>query len=86
MNYVRIVHGGRGSYIELTREQLNCTDINIPENQMWRLSPKWASKVFYIWHDIAGVKIYEQLKTVHYADYVVGMYYIDPKQVFFKGI
>lgn len=41
-------------------------------------------KVKYIWLTVKGapeVKIYLQRRTVSYADYVPGMYYISPNQI-----
>jgi len=76
---VRIVHGGRGSYYEFTYDQLNWSVLHEPENQKWRHTDKWKNRIYYYeWRstDLSNVKVYEQVRTVSYADYKVGMYYI----------
>jgi hypothetical protein len=76
---VRVVHGGRGSYAEFTREQLVWEHLEIPADQEWRLEEQWASRIFYLEYrsrDDAYVKVYEQLRVVGYADYRVGFFYI----------
>ena len=81
-SYTRVVHGGRGDYIEFTREQLILNNLHIPPNQNWRVTnPDWSKKVFYIEHrsnDERYVKVYEQLRLVDYADYKIGYFYIAP--------
>lgn len=80
--FVRIVHGGRGDYVEFTKEQLLWSALKIPQDQQWRaLSDAWKDKVYYVeWRsrDESDVMVYEQKKAVDYADYKVGMYYISP--------
>lgn len=76
---LRIVHGGRGSYYEFDRSQLQWGAFQVPEEQKYRLSEKWRKLVYYIEHRsvcAANVKLYEQLKPVGYADYKVGLFYI----------
>ena len=72
------VHGGRGAYVEFSESQI------IPN-----LHSKFGNKIedtnvpyFYFWMipDDDTIKVYYQLKTVSYADYKIGMYYVAPDQ------
>ena len=51
---------------------------------MWRLDNE---KVYY-WEfrsmDVSNVMIYFQMKTVNYADYKIGFFYVDPEDVVLK--
>jgi len=75
--YKRIVIGQRGPYIEFTNEQIKHDNIFIPDSQEWRLTDKriyyheWRTKKDY-------VKLYYQRKTVKYADYRIGLWYVSP--------
>jgi len=75
-DFVRVVHGKRGSYYEFTAKHLESfrKNYSIPTNALWRRNSKHAYYIEYRTRD--NVKIYYQLKTVSYADYKVGMYYI----------
>jgi hypothetical protein len=82
-NYVRVVHGGRGDYVEFERDQIVWGNTTIPKRQRWRLEdPNWIEKIFYVEHrTLDGVKIYDQKRTVNYADYKIGMIYISPSDI-----
>jgi len=76
--YERVVHGGRGKYVELVKEQILvdlCShfDMEMPD----RIEPK---PFYYYWLNPVGraEKIYWQINTVNYADYKIGYYYISP--------
>lgn len=73
--YNRIVIGKRGPYIEF--DNIDEVVRYIPEDQKWRLKSNMAYYIEYRTNE-DNVKIYHQLKTVDYADYVVGKYYISP--------
>lgn len=74
--YTRVVHGGRGNYIEISSQDIILSNLFIPENQEWRLK---SEKCYYLWYSTKdGVKVYLQRKTVNYADYIVGYYYVSP--------
>jgi len=91
-DWVRVVHGGRGDYIELDREQI----LSNLENKFTKKSDQELlnGEHFYEWLYPSGdpdLKIYRQLKTVTYADYKIGKYYIsvdefpdfkDPEKLF----
>jgi len=79
--YTRVVIGGRGPYVEFAMGHLLLGNTHIPEDQKYRLTMPWLERVFYLecrTNDTANVKIYHQFKTVNYADYKVGMFYISP--------
>ena len=77
--YERVVHGGRGAYVELKGPEILhelCSrfgneipkEINDAESfYYYYLIPKGRSE-----------KVYWQIKTVKYADYKKGYYYISP--------
>lgn len=76
----RIVIGDYGAYIEISKDKMNLDLLTIPSNQKFRLSPGFYGK--YIWLTSDGSnKIYQQIRTVKYADYKVGYYYISPYEV-----
>lgn len=78
----RVVHGGRGDYVEFEEEHI-----------LLPLSSKFGNDiqtddldVYYWWMVPVGhpdIKVYLQKKTVKYADYKIGKYYVDPN--LFKG-
>lgn len=77
--YERVVHGKRGNYIELTKEQILVKlksrfgqelPLYVPENSSFYY--------FYLIPEGRKEKIYWQIKTVKYADYKIGFYYISP--------
>jgi hypothetical protein len=77
--YERVVHGAQGDYVELTRSQivvqLKCKfQQELPENVS-------NEPFYYYWlHPLnRNEKIYWQCRTVNYADYKIGFYYISPK-------
>jgi hypothetical protein len=77
-NYVRVVIGDRGPYIEFTEKQINHDETHVPDDQFWRIKHKECYYIEVRSNDKSYVKIYVQKRTVKYADYIVGMYYISP--------
>jgi len=80
-DYVRIVNGGRGSYIELEKEQI---EVELVSKFGFLLPDEITPKPFYYYWLIPEdreEKIYWQIKTVSYADYKIGMFYIAPDLV-----
>ena len=77
--YERVVHGGRGDYVELTNGQI---ELELKSHFKQEL-PKELSdeEFFYYWLEPIGreEKVYWQCHQVHYADYKRNYYYIDPK-------
>lgn len=79
-SFTRIVHGGRGDYVEVLR--ILKSVIFIPKEVNWRL---YNPNVYYIEYrvkDFTNAKVYYQKRPVDYADYKVGLWYISP--VFLK--
>jgi len=73
-SFVRIVHGGRGAYVEF--DSLYKQHLHIPEKEKWRVNSTRAYYIEYRTYD--GVKVYYQKKPVDYADYKIGRWYISP--------
>lgn len=75
--YTRVVIGKRGPYIEFSDDQILKENIQVPEKEKYRLDVDY---VYY--HEYRTkqdfVKLYFQRKTVDYADYRVGFWYISP--------
>ena len=83
VGYVRVVIGDYGPYIEFSKSQMQLNNIK----QKWAGEPKRPVK--YIWlqsKDQVKTKVYEQRGMVKYADYNVGMYYMDPKDLHTDGL
>jgi hypothetical protein len=76
--YTRIVIGQRGPYLEFLESQIAKENIHIPEDQKYRLDNRTTYYNEWRTNDKSFVKIYEQKKTVAYADYKIGMWYISP--------
>jgi len=56
-------------------------NLYIPENKKYRV---WNAFCFYVEYrtvDKSYVKVYHQKKIVSYADYKIGMFYVDPNNV-----
>jgi len=84
--YERVVIGQRGPYVEFTPNQMLCDKLFIPKNQLYRLSDP---KVYYIefrTNDSSNVKVYYQMRTVAYADYKIGYFYVSPGDLYSDGI
>ena len=72
--FTRVVIGDYGAYLEFDESQIQPDNIK----QKWAGEPK--RKVKYIWmhtNDSDATKVYFQKDIVDYADYKVGMYYMD---------
>jgi hypothetical protein len=80
--YLRVVHGGRGDYVEFAHDQIIWANTFVPDGQKYRLRPN-MNLIYYIEHRSVRdyVKIYEQKRTVNYADYKIGCIYIAPADI-----
>ena len=79
--YVRVVIGDRGPYVEFADDHVVQGALEVPTDQLWRMDKNWSFKCFYQEHrskDDYKVKVYHQRRTVDYADYRIGMWYISP--------
>ena len=86
--YTRVVIGERGPYIEFLPGHLIWDSLHMPEEEKYRLEHPWKDQVFYVeWRtkDQSNVKVYDQKRTVDYADYKVGLFYISPFDLFVEG-
>ena len=75
--YQRVVIGQRGPYVEFTKNQIIDTELYIPKSQLYRLSDP---KVYYIeFRSVEkNIKVYYQMRSVAYADYLLNHFYISP--------
>lgn len=81
-SYTRIVHGGRGSYVEIHPDHILLRNLHVPANQAWRYHHTYAYYVEYRTTDTANIMIYYQKRTVDYADYRLHMCYISPDDLY----
>lgn len=75
-SFKRVVHGERGDYVEFERDQIIPNLISKFNNDL-----NESVDYYYFWlypETDYNVKVYLQLKTVKYADYKVGLYYVSP--------
>lgn len=84
--YNRIVIGDYGAFVEFSRAQANARHLKIKEGQSYRIEdPRYAEHVKYLWltaDDNSDVKVYDQKRSVEYADYKPGMLYVSVYEVF----
>jgi hypothetical protein len=71
-SYSRIVHGGRGAYIEFHDSHIDKA-VLIPVAQPHYYYDEYRT--------LDGIKVYHQIKQVSYADYQIGYWYITPTQL-----
>lgn len=73
----RVVHGGRGDYVEFEKEH-----ILLPLYSKFGNNIETDNLDIYYWWLIPeghpDTKVYLQKKTVKYADYKIGKYYVSP--------
>jgi hypothetical protein len=77
----RVVIGGRGPHIEFLPGHLIWDNLHMLDEERYRTEHSWKDNVFYVeWRtkDQSSVKVYDQKRTVDYADYKVGLFYISP--------
>jgi len=87
--YTRVVFGERGPYVEFLPRHMAKQSIRIPQKARWRQDARWRDKVKYVEFRTRdsdpGVKVYFQRRTVSYADYLPGRYYIHPSDLVCDG-
>lgn len=78
-DYVRVVVGDYGPWVEFEREQIT-VPLPLMPFQEWRGDKAYVERrglnIKYIARHINGVMVYDQLGPVKYADYKPGMLYI----------
>lgn len=83
--YTRIVVGDYGPFVEFTGEQAHTENFIIAPGQEYRLlDERFSEHIKYVWYTAksrSGVKLYLQKRTVLYADYKPGMWYVSPFEV-----
>ena len=83
--YHRIVIGDYGAFVEIPEAMICQENIMCKKGQEYREKDEKYKNVKYLWYtgkNTADCKIYLQKKTVDYADYVPGMYYVSPYELF----
>ena len=80
-SYQRVVIGQRGPYVEFNKNQIIDSKLYIPSNQLYRLSDP---KVYYIEFRTTdcNAKVYYQMRSVAYADYKIGCFYMSPTDLY----
>jgi DNA repair photolyase len=76
--YNRVVLGDRGAYVEFEPDQMVHQNLIRPE-QNHRFFEEWRS------NDENNVMVYDQKRTVAYADYKIGKFYISPLDLVCDG-
>lgn len=83
--YERIVIGDYGAFVEIADADMCKANLCLQPGQEYRVSePRYADHVKYVWWTTingSGPKLYEQKRTVPYADYRVGYWYVSPFDV-----
>lgn len=79
--YERIVIGKRGPYVEFSSPHILVKNLYIPDDQRYRVD---SQTTYYIEYKTVqdNVKVYLQKRTVDYADYLPGLWYISPFDLF----
>lgn len=67
-----MVFGGRGPYVEITETQMQHENLHLITNVRHVYFHEYRSNC------TANVMVYLQRRTIAYADYRVGLYYISP--------
>ena len=76
--FERIVFGKRGPYIEFNKYQIDEKKLYVPKEQLYRFSDPRVYYIEFRTTDESNTKVYYQLRTVAYADYKIGYFYISP--------
>lgn len=76
--YTRVVIGKRGPYVEFSEPQIQLQNFQIPIEEEYRVGNGVSYYIEYRSKDPSYVKLYFQKRTVAYADYKIGRYYISP--------
>ena len=76
--YKRVVIGDRGAYVEFTPQQVVRDSLHVPQQRHVYFTELRSN-------DESNVMVYDQRRTVRYADYKIGLYYIAPSDLYVKG-
>lgn len=83
-SYRRIVVGDYGAFIEFDSPHDDSSFVIAPGQEYRVNDERYSRNVKYIWltiNDGSRVKIYHQKRSVTYADYLPGMYYVSVYEV-----
>lgn len=86
--YDRIVIGDYGAFIEFSASPYTNTFIIAPGQEFRIYDKQFANRVKYIWltiDDGSNIKIYDQKRTVLYADYQPKKFYVSVHEVAIGG-
>lgn len=83
--YNRVVLGDYGAYVEILNTQIIRDNLVISSTQKNRLYQGYKYKSKYLWYHTYDslLKIYYQLRTVNYADYIPKRFYVAPSEIMF---
>jgi hypothetical protein len=76
--YLRVVIGKRGPYVEFSTDQIIWDNFMVPKEEKYRLTNAVVYYNEYRSTDSSYVKLYHQKRLVAYADYKVGLCYMNP--------
>ena len=83
--YNRVVIGDYGAFVEISDKDIEKENLRIQPGQEYRLNDERYSKnVKYVWWTTRGKafpKLYQQKRTVPYADYRIGFWYVSPFEI-----
>jgi hypothetical protein len=75
--FSRVVIGSHGPYIEFNEGDC-LIPLRVKEGEEWRQASEGSKKYHWLYPvGFQDVKVYHQVRTVDYASYVVGKYYVD---------
>lgn len=86
-HFKRVVIGHYGAFIEIDDCDIVKENIKVAPGQEYRLTERYRNNVKYFWNttrDDSMCKLYEQQRSVSYADYKPGKWYISPYEVLTK--
>lgn len=77
--YDRVVVGDYGAYLEVSADDIEVL-LTVPPDQRWRSDVEYITSrnlnVKYRWFEYQKRKVYQQMDTVKYADYLPGKFYV----------
>lgn len=76
--YQWVVIGVRWPYVEFSHQQIIKDNLYMPEQRHVYFT-EWRT------NDESNTMVYDQKRTVKYADYVKGLYYISPSDLYVAG-
>lgn len=82
--FSRVVIGSHGPYIEFNESDC-LIPLQVKEGEEWRQASEGSRKYHWLYpQGFNDIKVYHQVRTVDYASYVIGKYYVDLLSVDFS--